>query len=173
MEESLIGKEVYVTIEDFDNFVNITFCEGLPDTFEYLKLLPPDEFCDIIVLHGVLTSAKSIPADLMERECYVIVMEPTSRCAVDAALKGVVIESDAGDQADILAEEIEEGIKKARGSISIDDMYILYGYRVELGLCINEGSLDEENIEVCKKVSEAAGEIITAAKKVGVRHGGS
>lgn len=172
MIAALVGKEVYVVVEDFDSFVDIVFCDDLPDLFEYLKLLPPAEFYDTITLHGVLTKAESIPADLMGRECFVIVMDPKSG-SIGVGHKGAVIESDAGDYVDILAEEIEEGVQKAHGSIGIDDMYILYGYRAELGLCINEDSLDEENIEVCKRVSEAAEEIIINASKVRAHHDGS
>jgi hypothetical protein len=164
MDKGLIGEEVFVVAEDIESIVDIVFCDSLPDAFEYLKLLPPGEFFDTVTLHGVLTKAESIPADLMNRECFIIVIDPESEPA-NTGLKGTIIESDAGDQVEVLAEEIEENIQKSQGFIDIDNTYVLYGYRVELGLCINEDSLDEENIEVCKKVSKAAEKIITNARK--------
>lgn len=167
MAESLINEEVYVVVEDFDNLVDIVFCDDLPDAFEYLKLLSPEEHYDMKVLHGVLTKAESIPADLMNRECFIIIVVPTTGLN-NVGLKGVIIESDAGNYVEILAEEVEEVVSKAykwSPVVDIDDIYILYGYHVDLGLCINEDSLDEENIEICKKVSEAAEEIIRHATR--------
>lgn len=175
MEDGLVGEEIYVIFEDWDKLVDIVFCDDLPDAFEYLKLLSPGEFFDTVALHGILTRAESIPADLMTRECFIIVVQPESYLN-NIGLKAAVIESDAGDSVEVLAEEIEEIIDKGSkwdDSIGIDDIFILYGYHIELGICINEDSLDEENIEVCKKVSEAAEAIIKGAIKVRTHHDGN
>jgi hypothetical protein len=174
MEYGLVGEEVYVIFEDWDHVVDIVFCDDLPDAFEYLKLLPPNEFFDTIALHGVLTKAESIPADLISRECFIIIVQPESY-QNSAGLKGAVIESDAGDSVEVLAEEIEEVINKGGkwdNGIDIEDVFILYGYRIELGICVNEDSIDEENIETCKRVSEAAEAIIENAPKVRIYHDG-
>ncbi len=175
MGDSLVGKEVYVIIEDFDKPVDIIFCDDLPDAFEYLKSLPPEEFFDTRVLHGILTKAESIPADLIDRECFIVAVIPTTGLD-NVGLKGVVIESDAESCVEILAEEIEEVVNTSYrwpAMVDIGDIYILYGYRVELGLCINEDALDEENIEICKKVSEAAEAIIKHATETEEANDGS
>lgn len=158
---SLIGKEIFVVVGDFDDFDDIAFFSEIEEVFNHLKGVSPEDNFDIKVLHGALTKAEAIPEDTKDRGCFIIVVAPQTTQGV--GLKGVVIESDYGNTTDVLAEEIEELINNQTipimDRVDIDDVYILYGYRIELGLCIDEENIDEENIGKCKEVAKNSEEI--------------
>lgn len=155
---SLANEEVYVIVEDFGALSDVVINKEIEDTFEYLKMLDPEDCYETKVYHGILTKADAIPDDLISRQPFILAIQPGSGLN-GVALRGVILESDCDGEPGILANEIEELIDNPVVliyNLEIEDVYVLYGYRVELGLCINEDSLDEENIEMCKMVAVEA-----------------
>jgi hypothetical protein len=158
---TLVNEEVYIVVEDFGALSDIVIYDSIEDTFEYLKMLDPEDCSDTKVFHGILAKADAIPDDLMKRSCFIMAIKPGTGIE-GVALSGVLMESDCDDDPRILASEIEELVENPNVliyNLNIDDVYVLYGYRVQLGICINDDSIDEENIEMCKKVAEKAEEL--------------
>lgn len=106
------------------------------------------------VFHGIITKAVSLPSSLKGRSCYIVVLPEEA----DADNMGIIIEG--GDTVDELAKEIETLITAAPtehfGQLSIDDIYVLYGYQLGLGIAIIEDDIDEEYIFTCDLIADEA-----------------
>jgi hypothetical protein len=156
-----LNKEVFIAIEDFDTNFKAKLTESMEDLQDYLITLNPEDYPEMKVIHGIITKAKYIPEDIRSQKCFIMVLDPG--CFIDSLdLECTIIESDSGGDSDVLAEEIESIVKDATNLIympDIDDIFIIYGYTMEVGLCINPDSADEECIDTCEHVAEAAGNI--------------
>lgn len=154
MEEYLY-KEVYVVGVDHNLSAGgeLIVCGSFEDLLNYLKTKSVSINSDLRVLHGVLTSAQTIPNDLRSRQPFILLQDPRS------SEHGILLDSDTDNDCNELASEIErilEGEEVASFFFEIDDVYILYGYELSLALSVDEDDLDEDIIEDCLKISEAA-----------------
>ena len=101
------------------------------------------------IANGVLTNATSIPDNLYGKTPWLIISNP-----VDDDM-GYLVELYV-DNPDDIAEAIERIIDESSGFIDIDDVFILYGYELNVCLAINEDEIDEDTIEICKSIAAEA-----------------
>ncbi len=111
---------------------------------------------DVRVIHGILTSAKSIPKNFYGKQAFILLFDP------DGESQGILLDSDADNDCQELATEIQKLLasEEAGGfSFEIDDVYILYGYELNVVMSVDEDDLDEEIISKCKKVADEAAKL--------------
>jgi len=157
--DRFIGKEVFVIVPEEDTSSEIKVYDDFEDAMIQLSEVDPLEFPETKVFHGVIAKAETIPADINTRGCYII--------AIDIyydpnRFRGILYESDCKNDPDTLANDIEMAIESSihePGNLythEIEFLYILYGYEVTTGLCINKDSLDEEIVHTCKTIAVEA-----------------
>lgn len=128
-------------------------CESFEELLTHLRTKNVSVNSDLRIVHGVLTSAKSIPKDLKSRQPFIILKDPSSPDY------GIILDSDTDDDYNELASEIESVLASeeiASFFFEIDNVYILYGYELTLTLAVDEDDLAEEIISDCLEIGEAA-----------------
>jgi hypothetical protein len=146
-----IGKEVFLVVGSEDEEASdIGVFETWGDLVEHLKTLTPTSDPETRVFHGMLTIGEFLPISFRGKSAYVICLDPCENS------KGCVVESSSSGP-EGLAEEISS-VMRLGGQISdtkidIDDIYILYGYQLEICLSINDDDIDEEVISTCKEIA--------------------
>ncbi len=153
----ILNEEVFVIFSDYEATVDIVALKSLGETLDYLKNLEPEDHFETKVLHGVFAPADVLPSSMDDNDCFLMVFTPG--CGIEnIGLRGNVFETDCACNPSYLAKEIEDLIndndKQLLYAPDIEDVYVLYGYEVDLGLCINEDTLDEEKADSCKRVVE-------------------
>ena len=153
--EKYLYKEVYIVGPDslVSDSGELTVCEFFEDLLNHLKTKNVSINSDLRVLHGILTSAKSIPKDLKSRQPFILLEDLSS------SGQGLLLDPDTDNECEELAQEIErvltsEGI--ASFFFQIDQVYILYGYELSLTLSIDESDIDEDIIKDCLSIGIAA-----------------
>lgn len=133
----------------------LVVCSSFESLLNHLKTKNVSINSDLRVLHGVLTSARSIPKDFKSRQPFLLIRDP----ADDE--RGILLDADS-DGCKELAAEIEKVLDSeeiATFFIDIEHVYILYGYELNLALSVDEDDLDEEIIINCIEVGDAAREL--------------
>jgi hypothetical protein len=158
MDEYLY-KEVYVV--GTDNMVSasgeLVVCSSFEKLLDHLKTKNISINSDLRVIHGVLTSARSIPKDFKNKQPFIMLKDP------DKENYGVLLDAD-GDSCDELGEEIEMTLASedtAAFFFEIEHVYILYGYEMSLVMSVDEDDLDEDAIECCMEIGDAARKLNT------------
>jgi len=153
-----LNEETFIAVEDFDISSKIKITNSMEDLHDHLICIEPNDNPDTKVIHGVITRAKYIPGNIRNQKCFLMVLEPG--CTINSLdLEGTIIESDSGGDSDVLADEVEEIIKNPVNLIcapDIKDIYIIYGYTMEIGLCVNMDAVDEECIDMCESIASEA-----------------
>ena len=151
--KKFLGKEVVVMAGDDSAFTKINIYKNMSDESEFLKMKDSEEYYDIKAYHGVLAKANALPSKLNGKDCYVIVISRSYYSSKE--WRGYVYSVEADDDVSLLAQEIERSVNGTTPHIynmCIDDVYVLYGYKLQLGLCINNDLFEEEAIETCKTI---------------------
>jgi len=154
-----VGEEVFVIVPEEDTISEIKIYDNFEETTMCLLEIDPLAYPETKVFHGILTRAETIPSGIKNKNCYII--------AVDAYYdsnnsRGILYESDCEGNTNDLANDvelaIESSLREANGTFfyEIEHIYILYGYEVTTGLCINRESLDEEIVHTCKTIAVEA-----------------
>jgi len=158
--EKHLYKEVFVV--GTDNIVStsgeLTICDSFEALLNYLKTKNVSINSDLRVLHGVLTSAKSIPKEFQNRQPFVLLKDPESDD------HGILFDPDADNDCNELASEIEmllESAEVAEFFFEIEHVYVLYGYELSLTLSVDEDDVDEEIIAGCLEVGREAKKLNT------------
>jgi hypothetical protein len=151
--EALEERDIFLVAGDEDGELGPIFMfNNITDVEEHLRELTPSLDNYIRLLHGSLAKADYLPADFHNRTPFVICVDP------DNPINAFVIESGAASPSE-LAEEIEIFLKTG-GTFAtipdIDDIHIFYGYEISTCLQPVEEDIDEEAIETCCMVAEAA-----------------
>jgi hypothetical protein len=155
MMDRHINKEVFIVIDSKEEEPgDIKIVEGWDQVLEELSVYTITDD-DVRVFHGVLTLGEFIPTSLRGKSAFVLCMDPLD------SDRGCIIES-MKDDSEGLAEAVETAINHSSpfyGQLShvaldIDDVYILYGYQIQTCLAIRDDDIDEEVIDVCKRISE-------------------
>lgn len=158
-----INKEVYVVGADSVSCVceEIKIFLSFEELINHLKTKNLEINNDLRVIHGVLTSAKTIPADLRGRQAFIVLLDP----AVED--QGMLFDSSSDNNFRDLAEEVESLVDSEDADFlcTIDDIFIVYGYEMPLTLAVDEDDLDEEIIESCLEIAEAAAKLKPQEKK--------
>lgn len=155
--EEFIGKEVFVITSEEDTITELNFFISAAEADERLKFIEPLDEPETKVFHGILTRADSIPPDITGGTCYILIISMTydTNCG-----QGIVYQSECDGDIELLAEDIEEAVTTPNYHgvfvAEIEDVYILYGYEVGTGLCINDETLDEEVVRTCKTIAVKA-----------------
>lgn len=146
-----IGKEVFVVGPEEDEVEGelMVFTE-LPDLLEYLISKSTGLESEIRVLHGVVTAAETIPQELDFKniDVYILIDDNV------VAEKGVIMSFEDSSAEDLAA--IVEDLVLSGGMIptlapqNIDNIMLLYGYELYIGLAINPAEIKEDKIERCK-----------------------
>lgn len=153
-------KEVYVVCGDEDRNDALLF---VTDSFKNLKYfldtLLPDIDCDTRVLHGILTPAEFLPDSFKGKSVFVICQNPEHLNKGNVVDAGSVTPQNLAESVTNLLNEDDAIIESS--PVTIDDIYILYGYQLQVKLYVDSEDTDEEVIEVCndigkkvKKISE-------------------
>lgn len=151
--EALEERDIFLIAGDEDGELSQIFMfNAIEDVEEHLKELTPSLDSQIRLLHGSLAKADYLPSDFHNRTPFVVCVDP------DEPINAFVIESGAASPSE-LAEEIEMFLKTG-GTFAtipdIDDIHIFYGYEVSTCLRPVEDDIDEEAIETCCMIAEAA-----------------
>ena len=149
-----VGKEIFLIAEDEIAESEMVVYDNPHDVFTYLSTLMPETDFSTKVYHGMLMPAKVLPSVLHTKNCYVLALR-LIHVKGSLTLKGCIFESDCEGRNDILADEIEELVNskdKVDFEVDIDNIFVLYGYELQVCLAIDEESIDDEVIESCGKV---------------------
>lgn len=123
--------------------------KSFEDLVEYLATKTANINSDIRVLHGVLTSATTIPQDFCGRQAYILVSTKDGY--------GITMDSDSDNDCVELASEIEKLLSEEETELhSIEDVFILYGYEINVILSVDEGDVDEEMMKMCAEAGRRA-----------------
>jgi len=152
--DKYLYKEVYVVGTDCAVTISgeLTVCGSFESLLNHLKTKNVSINSDLRVLHGVLTSAKSIPKDFKDKQPFLLLEDP------DSKEHGIVRDADA-DSCEELATEIMtilDSEEVASFFFEIENVYILYGYELSLAMSVDDDDLDEDIIETCIEVAEEA-----------------
>lgn len=156
--DQYINREIFIVSGDDDEEISDIFiAENRIELDEHLASLNPATDGDIRVFHGIITYAEYLPTSFHNKSVYIVVESN------DQPGQGCVVEG--GETPEEVAREIESIIISSSpmtyGNLSIDDIYILYGYQIGLGIAIDEEDLDEEKILSCEIIAD---EIIDVEK---------
>jgi hypothetical protein len=144
------GREVFMVCGSGETEEELFLTDDWDDLQAHLRNLsisldePPK------VLHGYVSSAEFIPANPPLKNIHVIYSE-------DNFKTGYVIEPGT-DDVDSLAQEIESVITASVSSgmlghaPTIDDVYIFYGYELQVVFSVNDDLVDDEIAETCKGI---------------------
>ena len=104
---------------------------------------------------GFLTSAETIPGDLRGKNAYIIIEDP------DEKESGIILDN-SFDDPDFVVSEVESIVGNSIGSIinaEMENVFILYGHEIPISISVSEDDIDEEIMDVCKKLAMEAIEI--------------
>jgi hypothetical protein len=151
--EKFIGEEVFIVAPD-ETCMDDDQSSEMHVTGNFMELVEDlqgkgETDLPLRVVNGILTTARNIPNDLFGKNPWLVVVNP-----LDPDI-GYLIELYV-DNSDDVAEAIERIIDEGRGLMDIDDIFILYGYELNICLAVNEDELDEDSIETCKKIATKA-----------------
>lgn len=148
-------EEVYVVAPDSNASASgyVKVFKSFEDLLAHLKSKNPGLTSDLRVVHGVLTPAEVIPSDMRERLAFLVIEDPTKPG------DGILLDADVDNDYKELAERIEEVLENedvADFYFEVEDIFIMYGYELNLVLSVNEDELEEKTIEVCKEIAADA-----------------
>jgi hypothetical protein len=153
-----IGKEVFIVAYSEEETTGGVF---ITDDWEalttYMNLLSVDCDYDKRVLHGVLTAASVLPQSIMNKNVFVISLNPNKND------EGVCVDLGTSSVEEV-AKCVEKFITESHviafdTEVDIDDVFILYGYQLPLCLSVSYSELDEEVIDTCEGMLQEINEI--------------
>lgn len=154
--EYYINKEIFVVAEDEMNTVEIIIYDEIIGVMEHLQTLSPVDDPNTKVYHGILTSAEVLPSSTKGKKCFILVIDLATGFE-NVPLEGCIFESDCEEDISVLAGEIEHIVNDneyVTFAIDIENLFVLYGYPVEITLGVSDDEVDDEVIDTCKKIAE-------------------
>jgi len=153
---NMLYEEVYIV--GVDTAVTpsgeLVVCSSYEQLLSHLKTKNISICSDLRVIHGVLTSAKSIPRDLRNQQAFIVVMDQENHS------HGVILDSESDDDYKELAYEVRsllKGNESANFLYDIDQMFILYGYELSIVMSVDEDDIEtDDTIETCKSIADIA-----------------
>jgi hypothetical protein len=151
-EKEHLGREIFVAGYDGDlESGELGMFDSISDLNNFLSSMSPVSETNLTVLHGILTSAEYIPEDI-GAGAHVVVVDPRDE---DNGCVYEFIGSDADGLVKII-EELMSETHKDLGDLTIDNIFILYGYEMSMCYAVNEEEVDEQAIEDSQKIAESA-----------------
>jgi len=150
-----IGHEIFIVGVDGDLEQGEIACfYSLAELNAHLSDLSPVSENNLIVAHGVLTQAEFIPQDV-GRGAFIVVADPS-----DAAGGFILTVEDCHiERIASMIENLFEDLDGPYDELAIDNVFVMYGYELDLRFCINEDGVDEEMLDSCEEVAAKAEEI--------------
>ncbi|TET61132.1 MAG: hypothetical protein E3J47_05860 [Candidatus Stahlbacteria bacterium] len=153
---NMLYEEVYIV--GVDTAVTpsgeLVVCSSYEQLLSHLRTKNISICSDLRVIHGVLTSAKSIPRDLRNQQAFIVVMDQENHS------HGVILDSESDDDYKELAYEVRsllKGNESANFLYDIDQMFILYGYELSIVMSVDEDDIEtDDTIETCKSIADIA-----------------
>jgi len=146
---SHVGREVFIVGVDGEQEEDgeISCFESLSELNDHLSGLSPVSEDNLIVLHGVLAPAEYIPPDV-GRGAFVVVADPADD------IGGSILNLEDSN-IENLASTIEKLLSHLSpyDGLEIDNVFVLYGYELNLGFCVREDEIDEEIFDQSEKVA--------------------
>ena len=160
MDKTALFEMLYeeVFIVGVDNTVTpsgeLVICGSYEQLLNYLKTKNISICSDLRVVHGVLTSAKSIPKNLKNIQPFIIIIDQENYS------HGVILDSESDNDYKALSYEIRstlKGNKVANFFFEMDQIFILYGYELSVVMSVDEDDVDEGvTIDTCREVADVA-----------------
>lgn len=149
-----IGDEVIIICPKAEDFANVLIgsveiCDQMVEVVDSLLEYPAVDSLDYGVLHGVLTEASSLPPSIPKGvKAFLLIMDENFEVGGAFEVKSTSILS--------IAEEIRELVvgSTSDSTITIEQIYIIYGYEIKTVLTIDESTTDDEVIAACKELIE-------------------
>ena len=115
-----------------------------------------------IVINGVLCSPEALPTTIIAGVTpYILVMD-------EQQVLGGILELPAYIPPEGIAKSITELVNgdDAHLGIPIEQLYIIYGYELEMKLTIDEDDADDEVLDRCREVADKTYELLKGAKEL-------
>jgi hypothetical protein len=148
-KKSLLNRQIYLVGANGDLDTGETFIyDDFNDLNQHLALCSPDLEPDLMVIHGIITPASYLPPN-PGRFVYLLVQDP------EHAQYGAIYEIECNSVYDLckkIEEVVTEGCSHYK-NISIDDVFVVYGYGMNLGYVVLPEEIEEENLQECIKTS--------------------
>lgn len=166
MKTDIIEGEVFVVGIDVSTALSgpLNIFKSYEEVLDHLNNLNPVIDSDTKVLHGILTSAEVLPSSFNNSQPFIIIKDPN-----DDEI-GSIIEIEDDNNVEDLADKIT-GLIVWAGNIEIsctpeiDNIFVLYGYEVDMVLSITEDNMDEQQIEEGKEILNSIKKIKTISNK--------
>lgn len=133
------------------------------DLLTHMKTLSPALDSSARVLHGIIYSAEYLPNSFNKESVYVIFQNP------DDEQQGFVSEADTdsvgGVAADIASIVESETLNVFDAELTIDNIFLLYGYQLQTCMSVDEDEIDEQILQSCEEIVEEADQIAQAIRK--------
>ena len=133
----------------------LTVCESFEELNDHLKLRSPASDPNIFILHGIIFSAKYIPGEI-EGEVYIVIQNPADDEM--GCIYETLCECDAGVISRLVMDKIEpkDGLDFSFENVTIDNIFLMYGYELDPGYSVSEEELDDESLHACVISSQNA-----------------
>jgi len=153
----MLYEEVYIVGVDttLTPSGEVVVCDSYEQLLNHLKTKNISICSDLRVIHGVLTSAKSIPKDLKNQQAFIVVMNQENYS------HGSIIDSESDDDYEALAYEVRSLLKswneRTGFFFEMDQIFILYGYELNIVMSVDEDDVDTgDTMNVCKSIADIA-----------------
>jgi hypothetical protein len=165
MDELLknVGKEVFMLTEEKRDYYTALFFEKSELVLSSFKSSIARNINDVELYHGILTKAISIPSEVSNNIDIVVIIKNLGKSnnfhliqCLDLTFAQSLVSMLVGcptDDNTPYADLIKEDVS-TYGRKNIDQIFILYGYKIELHYTFDKTELDEEIISGSKEIYE-------------------
>lgn len=148
--EKLINKEVFIVMEEEidDGPATVFAFSDYPKLLAHLWSLDTEIDNSIIVYHGSLTNARELPSNIdKDVKPFVIISDGPK------GNSGVIpfSESDTVTEIEDNIIDVLDGAVPGIVDPKINQLFVFYGYKMELRLHVSEDDIDEEKLDKCSK----------------------
>jgi len=158
-----LGKEVLMLVEEKKSTSTVFFFKKPEEILSCFNRSVLGNINDINLYHGVLTKATSIPAKISNNIDIIVIVRnkninvcnilPCINISYAQNLISLLVGSKTSNK-DMYYDSIIADISKIPKQ-DIDNIYILYGYTIELHYTFDKNELDEEIITGSKEVYDS------------------
>lgn len=144
-------KEVFIVSNSFKNYNEdeIEVYQSMEELLTSMNEIDIEAEELPIIIHGVITPATVIPTIASaQRHKFLLVYD-------EIFGTGTISEVDGMDYKAI-ADEVNYMLNDVRYSSDLDEIFIIYGYKLKLVFSIDEEGIDDEEINYCKKIGNIA-----------------
>lgn len=161
-----IGKNIFIIGAKSDDTENMAFgpmevTSFIVEIVDQLLEYTVADHSDYMVIHGTLCKLQAIPAEIPAGVTpYILVMD-------EQQVIGGILALPTDASAVEIASVVQSLVVGADDccSIPIEQLYVVYGYELEMKLTIDEDSTDDKLIDKCQDVATDTFELYKEAKE--------